>query len=273
MNLLTDTLDKKIRKEIILPSENKDFEEAGSRIIAVQEEMYQNIPDNKRSSYGLVYTIKILANCIVKHLKQREINLLNIGTGIYSKCSSHISRGVALGILSEYGKEDFANTTPFFLSGASSNNWKLREFSQIFFRKLIQSNPDKSKDLLLETVKTDNPYLRRFVSETLRPIKENHWIHEQPEYALSVIKYLYKEGNKYARDSVGNNLSDLSKTNPELILEIIQLLVQKKDENAYKIAHRASRHLIKKYPVKIMNLLEIDEYNYKDRKYHRSEYT
>src|SRR6056297_2702209 len=137
MKLITKSIDKEIRTKILVPAEQKDFETASKNTIEIQEKIYDNIPSNKKSSYGIVHTIRILSRCIAKHLTDKEENLLNIGTGIYSQSKNDIGRGVALGILSEYGKEDFANTSPFFISAAASKNWKLREFTQMFFRKLI----------------------------------------------------------------------------------------------------------------------------------------
>jgi 3-methyladenine DNA glycosylase AlkC len=273
MELITKNIDKEVKEQIIKPSEEKDFATASQNTIDVQDKIYRNIPDDKRSSYGVVHTIRILSRCIAKHLSDKKENLLNIGTGIYSKSNNDTGKGVALGILAEYGKEDFANTSPFFISAALSDNWQLREFAQMFFRKLITAKPDESKELLIETVKATDPKLRRFVSESLRPIKENSWIMKEPKYSLDIIKHLFKEQQEYPRKSVANNLSDLSKENSETIFSVIKVLAEMGDPNAYRIAYRASRNLVKKHPIRVMDILQIDEYSYKDKKYSRSDFS
>jgi hypothetical protein len=188
MKLITTNLDKRINREIIVPAREKNYQDAGLNSSSIQKEIYNNIPDKKRISYGIVHTIRILAKCITRKLEEKEENLLNIGTGIYSQTKDDISRGIALGILSEYGKEDFPNTSPFFISAALDQSWQMREFAQMFFRKLIKAHPDEAKEFLMESVKNANPLLRRFVSETLRPVQENKWIHNQPNYSLSLLK-------------------------------------------------------------------------------------
>jgi hypothetical protein len=55
-----------------------------------------------------------------------------------------------LGILSFYGIEEYARVLPFFKSAAVSDDWNLREFAQMFFRKLIQTRPDEMHEYLLQ---------------------------------------------------------------------------------------------------------------------------
>ena len=49
-------------------------------------------------------------------------------------------------------------------------------------------------------------------------------------------------------------------------------LVERGDKNSYWIAYRACRNLVKKEPIKVMDLLKIDEYKYKNRIHRRSDY-
>ena len=162
---------------------------------------------------------------------------------------------------------------PFFEASVSSDDWGLREFAQMFFRKLIQKHPNEIHDYLLKLVKSRDPNIRRFVSETLRPVKENRWFYRNPEYSLSILRHLFKESAEYARTSVGNNLSDLARHLPELVLRIIEDLVKSGDQNAYWIAYRACRNLVKNEPIKVMDILEVDEYHYKKKVYYRSDYS
>jgi 3-methyladenine DNA glycosylase AlkC len=80
---------------------------------------------------------------------------------------------------------------------------------------------------------------------------------------------MFNESAPYPRTSIGNNLSDLSRRNSELICGLIKELVGIKDRNADWIAHRACRNLVKKDPVRVMNLLGVDVYRYKDRYFRR----
>ncbi|KPK14404.1 MAG: hypothetical protein AMK69_28665, partial [Nitrospira bacterium SG8_3] len=143
---------------------------------------------------------------------------------------------------------------------------------QMFFRRLIKAYPAKMQAFLLRQVKSEDPNLRRFVSETLRPVQENKWFYKDPEYSLSVLRHLFRESASYPRTSVGNNLSDLARRLPELVYELVEELVASGDKNSYWIAYRACRNLVKKEPVRVMDLLGVDEYKYKKAVYRRGDY-
>lgn len=147
----------------------------------------------------------------------------------------------------------------------------MREMAQMFFRKLIKKYPEQMQKYLLGLTKSKDENVRRFVSETIRPVCENQWFQKKPEYSLKILKQLFKEKSAYPRTSVGNNLSDLARQNPELVYKIINELVDSGDKNSYWIAYRACRNLVKKEPVRVMDLLKVDEYKYKDKKYLRSD--
>jgi 3-methyladenine DNA glycosylase AlkC len=190
---------------------------------------------------------------------------------LFEKSEDFLSKGVALGILSFYGIEDYEKVLPFFEASASSADWNLRELAQMFFRKLIRKWPDKMKEYLLKLTESKDPNIRRFVSETLRPVKENRWFYKRPTYSLSILRNLFKESAEYPRTSVGNNLSDLARHLPDLVFELVKELVASGDRNSYWIAYSACRNLVRKEPIRVMNLLRVEEYRYKKRVYTRSE--
>ena len=72
MNLLTDELEAKIQKDILTPFLQEKYWRAKDHIDPVLQELYANIPEKKRISYGRVHTIKVL----VKYLCD-EINKAN----------------------------------------------------------------------------------------------------------------------------------------------------------------------------------------------------
>ena len=53
---------------------------------------------------------------------------------------------------------------------------------------------------------------------------------------------------------------------------MVRELVDSRDENSYWIAYRACRNLVKKEPIKVMDLLKVNEYEYKKRIHRRSDY-
>jgi 3-methyladenine DNA glycosylase AlkC len=103
-------------------------------------------------------------------------------------------------------------------------------------------------------------------------VTQNQWLYNDPEYSLSILRYLFKEKAPYPRTSVGNNLSDLARRLPDLVFRIVKELVESDDKNSYWIAYRACRNLVKKHPLKVMDLLQVDEYKYKGRSHKRVDY-
>jgi len=235
------------------------------------QELYDRIPRNKRISFGRVYTIQVLSRYLFSKLIEKGVNVYEIGTTLFLRSKDFQSKGVALGILSFYGTIDYEKVLPFFEASASSTDWNMREFSQMFFRKLVQKWPNQIKQYLLKLTESEDPNIRRFVSETLRPVKENSWFYKKPDYSLSILKNLFKERSEYPRTSVGNNLSDLARHLPDRVFELVKDLVASGDPDSYWIAYRACRNLVKKEPIRVMNLLHVDEYRYKKRVNRRSE--
>ena len=274
MEILTAKIERDIKRGIIDPILQRDYDQVIKTIPQVIEELYDNIPDNKRISYGIVHTIKELSQYLYTSLAEKEAQVYESAAVIFDRGYDFKSRGVSLGILSFYGPGDYRKVKevlPWFESAAASADWKLREFAQMFFRKIIKKHPNEIKTYLLGLVQSDNANLRRFVSETLRPVQENRWFYKDPDYPLSVLKYLFKENSGYARTSVGNNLSDLSRHLPDLVYTLVCELVESGDKNSCWIAYRACRNLVKKEPVKVMDLLGVDEYRYKKRVYRRGD--
>jgi len=239
----------------------------------VIDELYANIPDSKRISYGIVHTINVLYENLYTQLIELDAPVYEIAFSIYSRSRDFKSKGVSLGILSFHGLDAHEKVLPYFESAAASSDWNVREFAQMFSRKLIKTYPDEMSEYLLELVKSEDANTRRFVAETLRPVQENRWFYKNPDYPLSILKKkMFQESSPYPRTSVGNNLSDLARQLPELVYGLVKELVDSGDKNAYWIAYRACRNLVKKEQVRVMDLLNVDEYIYKKRRYRRNGY-
>jgi 3-methyladenine DNA glycosylase AlkC len=272
MNILNAEVESKIQKDIINPLLQGKYALAMDRIPPIVDELYANIPDNKRISYGIVHVIRTLSEYLYTHLVEMDAPVYRIASHMFDESDDSKSKGVSLGILSYYGLGDYKKVLPYFESAAASSDWEVRELAQMFFRKLIKKHPGEMKEYLLKLVKSEDANIRRFVAETLRPVQENRWFYKNPDYPLSILRSMFKESSPYPRTSVGNNLSDLAKPYPDLVYDLVKELVDSGDKNSYWIAYRACRNLVKKEPVKVMDLLKVDEYKYKKRIYKRIDY-
>jgi hypothetical protein len=66
------------------------------------------------------------------------------------------------------------------------------------------------------------------------------------------------------------NLSNLARKLPDLVYGLVKELVGSGDKNSYWIAYRACRNLVKKDPLRVMDLLKVDEI-YKRDDYQRNQ--
>ncbi len=272
MQIINPKVEKKIQKDIIANLLQGNYALAIQHILNVLEILHGNIPENKRISFGRVYTIQVLSRSLFSSLAEINAKVYEISAALFDRSEDFRSKGVALGIFSFYGIDDYQKVLPFFEASASSTDWNMREFAQMFFRKLIQKWPDEMKEYLLKLTLSRDPNIRRFVSETLRPVKENRWLFKNPDYSLTILRNLFRERSEYPRTSVGNNLSDLARHLPNLVFELVKELVANGNCDSYWISYRACRNLVKKEPIRTMNLLRVNEYRYKNRVYRRSEY-
>ena len=272
MNILNAGVERKIQKDIIDPLLQGKYALAMERISPIIDELYANIPDNKRISYGIVHVVKTLSEYLYTHLVEIDAPVYRIASHMFDESDDSKSKGVSLGILSYCGLGDYKKALPYFESTAASSDWEVRELAQMFFRKLIKKHPGEMKEYLLKLVKSEDANIRRFVAETLRPVQENRWFYKNPDYPLSILRSMFKESSPYPRTSVGNNLSDLARQLPDLVYDLVKELVDSGDKNSYWIAYRACRNLVKEEPVKVMDLLKVDEYKYKKRIHKRSGY-
>lgn len=272
MQILNPEIQQKIADLIINNCLSKQYDLVTKNISPIIDELYTNIPANKRISYGRVYTIKILSEHLFSYLTSIETPVFQIASYVFTNGDNFNLKGVALGMLSFIGLKDYEKVLPYFENAAADDNWDVREMAQMFFKKLIKKYPDEMKEYLQKLVKSENLNIRRFVAETLRPVQENQWFYQNPDYPLSILRNLFKEKAAYPRIAVGNNLSDLARRLPDLVYDLIKELVESGDKNSCWIAYRACRNLVKKEPLKVMDILKVDEYNYKNRVYKRSDY-
>lgn len=235
--------------------------------------LHKAIPDKKRISYGITYVVKTFAKDLYKWLESSDFKTMEIAVLIYENMPTFRTKCIGLGIISHIGVSDVEKALPYFYHASSHEIWEVREFAQMYIRKVTKAHPKRIQEFLYSLAVSDNPNRRRYASEALRPVTENKWINDTPDYSLKVLRVLFEEADEYPRTSVGNNLSDLSRKQPELILEIVEELILSGNENSKWIAHRACRNLVIKDPIRVMDILDIDQYKYKNKQYNRSDYS
>lgn len=282
MELFSPENEDFLKNSVVRPLKASNTPAAADALCILVKNLHAAVPDKKRISFGIYSIIKITGEKLFALLNKEEgtEKTFSLAVALFTDGEDdkklHKSKGAALNTLSLCACEQeslLEKVLDYFKLAAASDYWDLREYASGYNRKLIKKYPDFLSAYFTETAASDNPNLRRWVSESMRPVAENRWLQKDPEYTLAILSNLFKEKTAYPRTSVGNNLSDLARNNPERIFKLVEELAGSGDKNSYWIAYRACRNLVKTEPLRVMDLLKVDEYKYKTRIHRRTDYT
>lgn len=120
--------------------------------------------------------------------------------------------------------------------------------SEFAVRPFILKHGDRMMKQMSRWADSDNYHIRRLASEGCRP--RLPWAMALPEFkknpapVLSILQKLKNDPSEYVRRSVANNLNDISKDNPAILLEVAKNWLGVSNETDWIIKH-ASRTLLK----------------------------
>ena len=150
-----------------------------------------------------------------------------------------------------YGMDDWAASLPalrFFTRFASA------EFA---IRPYIVKDPQKTMDTLLQWADDEDEKVRRLASEGCRP--RLPWAMALPEFKkdpsliFPILEKLKNDPSEFVRRSVANNLNDISKDHPDVVLDLCGQWLGISNETD-KIVKHACRTLLKSGDTKAMRL-------------------
>lgn len=145
--------------------------------------------------------------------------------------------------ISQYGQEYFHES---MLANYELTKVFTAEFS---IRIFIEKYPKDALALLHQWAMDENYHVRRLVSEGTRP--RLPWASRLPEFqrnpepVLELLEKLKNDPELYVRRSVANNLNDIAKDHPDLVVERLFEWKNESNENTNWIVKHASRSLIK----------------------------
>jgi len=120
------------------------------------------------------------------------------------------------------------------------------EFS---IRAYLDRYPDETLTRLHTWAADDNVHVRRLVSEGTRPrlpwAPRLRRFQEDPTPVLELLELLKDDDEEYVRRSVANNLNDIAKDHPDLVVETAGRWWQEDNELRRRLVRHALRTLIK----------------------------
>lgn len=139
------------------------------------------------------------------------------------------------------------NYSDFDLAIESLKEITKRFTSEFAIRVLIKKEPQKSFEAINRFVLDSNEHIRRLASEGIRialPWAEKvKYLDDNLDKIIQVLSFLKFDSSKYVQKSVANNLNDISKVSPNLVIDTLRAW-QKEGEIDW-IKRHSLRSLIK----------------------------
>ena len=117
-------------------------------------------------------------------------------------------------------------------------------------RPFIEQYPEQMHCILLAWTESDNHHIRRLASEGSRP--RLPWamalplFKKDPSYLLPILESLKNDESEYVRRSVANNLNDIAKDHPDVVIDIAQRWLTESDSiHTKRLVKHACRSLLK----------------------------
>lgn len=131
--------------------------------------------------------------------------------------------------------------------------------AEFAIRPFIQQHTDLTYTKLLEWCEHPSEHVRRLASEGSRPrlpwgMRLPQFI-KNPEPLIGILEQLKADESLYVRRSVANNLNDISKDNPEWMINLCESWLADSNEHTDWIVKHALRSLVKAGDVRVFPLL------------------
>ena len=157
--------------------------------------------------------------------------------------------------IATYGLDDYKNSIQslVFLTQFISAEFAIRPFLLIYGNQLMAD--------MLQMSTHENYHVRRFASEGCRP--RLPWgaaipaLKKDPSTIIPILENLKNDPSEYVRRSIANNLNDITKDNPDVVIGIAKKWVGNSKETDAIIKH-ACRSLLKSGHPEILSFYGLD---------------
>ncbi|UCE14714.1 MAG: hypothetical protein JSV04_05910 [Candidatus Heimdallarchaeota archaeon] len=224
------------------------------------QDIKESIPPSQRTSKGIVWSLRQIRRQLIEegvHLTKQKHSLEILINSNHWQVR-HLTSLIATHCSIE--ERNFDSYIPVIEAAANDSHFGVRESAQMAMRELMQAFPDEVLQLYdNKWISHPEANVRRCVSESLRPVlvEGKNWLREEPEEVIKRLKRLNQDTSLYVRKSVGNNLADISRRYPDLVLSTLRkwLLENDYDKKTFFIARKACRRVIKSHPDEVTELL------------------
>ncbi|MBP2478996.1 3-methyladenine DNA glycosylase AlkC [Crossiella equi] len=122
--------------------------------------------------------------------------------------------------------------------------------AEFAIRPLLSADLDAALPVVLAWTRHPDEHVRRLASEGTRAhlpwARKVKSILDGPRRTVPILDALYRDESEYVRRSVANHLNDLSRANPELVVETAARWLAEPDEHTARLVRHGLRTLVKK---------------------------
>jgi 3-methyladenine DNA glycosylase AlkC len=155
--------------------------------------------------------------------------------------------------VAEFGQDHFD------LSMQAQYELTKRFSAEASIRPYIASQPERVLALLQSWASDQNPHVRRLVSEGTRLrlpwAPRVAWLDQNPERVLSLLALLKDDASTMVRRSVANNLNDLGKVRPDLLIRAASAWLEGASPERKTLIEHALRSAVKRGDANALILL------------------
>jgi 3-methyladenine DNA glycosylase AlkC len=203
-----------------------DALELKDRVRLITEALRRHLPDDYPTAAG-----RILAALPVAKQTTDDVS---DGFDIWPYCH----------FVQEYGQDhlEVSMNAMFELTQRFSSEFAVRPYLMRYQEEVLAQ--------LLAWTKHQNPHVRRWVSEGTRPrlpwgVRLQAFV-DDPTPILPLLEALRHDDEEYVRRSVANNLNDIAKDHPDLVVEIAERWWPDSDHDERRMIRHALRTLVKR---------------------------
>ncbi len=132
--------------------------------------------------------------------------------------------------------------------------------SEFSIRTFLINFPVETLDVFHKWVHDENPNVRRLVSESSRPklpwANEIQLFKKNPYPCIELLQVLKNDDSKYVQKSVANHMNDISKSNPDIALNVLSRWSKENKPNINWIIKHALRNELKKGNKRALTLMK-----------------
>ncbi len=213
---------------------------------------------NEYESLELKQRMRRITTTLAKFLPSNYPDALNILLEIKHDCY-----GFEYMIFPDFVEVFGLNEEHYDISINALINFTEHASSEFAIRQFIVLYQEQTMKHMLNMTKHENEHIRRLATEGCRP--RLPWAIALPEFkkdpskVLEILEVLKNDESLYVRKSVANNLNDISKDNPDLVIDIAKKWLLTNKPLTDWIVRKGCRTLIKENNPSIMEL-----YGYKN---------